>query len=210
MPLFAPYEPRAATDPRPHLPADLCIRPAGPADVPALARLIADREGDDAATHVDRLREELDVQFGPARQLLIAEVGGGGGGGGGGEDHGGAGGRLLVAFARVIHCAPRGEPPANAAPPGWYLGGVIVAPAHRRRGIARELTRRRLDWLRARGAAEAYFVANAANRASIDLHAPFGFREVTRDFVQAGVTFTGPGERILFRLDLTSAAPPTR
>ena len=50
--------------------------------------------------------------------------------------------------------------------------------------------------------AEAWFVVNADNRASIDLHAPLGFREATRDFVQPGVTFSGRGQGILFRVAL--------
>ena len=43
----------------------------------------------------------------------------------------------------------------------------------------------------------AYFVVNAANRASIDLHRELGFTEVTRDFDFPGITFTG-GEGALF------------
>ena len=35
-------------------------------------------------------------------------------------------------------------------PDGWYLGGVVVTPTHRRQGIAARLTRARLDWIAAR------------------------------------------------------------
>ena len=58
----------------------------------------------------------------------------------------------------------------------------------------------------ARRARAAWFVVNADNRASIDLHAAFGFREVTRDFVQKGVTFSGRGIGILYRAELDAAA----
>jgi hypothetical protein len=59
----------------------------------------------------------------------------------------------------------------------------------RRRGIAHALTRARLDRL----APPVYYFANERNRASIDLHAPFGFQELTRDFWHPDVTFTGGG-----------------
>lgn len=79
------------------------------------------------------------------------------------------------------------------------LGGVIVVDPWRRRGVGRALTRVRLEFLRPR-AQEVFFVVNARNRASIDLHAAFGFEELTRDFEAPGVSFTG-GVGILFRLD---------
>jgi GNAT superfamily N-acetyltransferase len=60
-------------------------------------------------------------------------------------------------------------------PDGWYLGGVVVTPTHRRQGIAARLTRARLDWIAAR-AERAYYFTNERNRASVDLHARFGFR----------------------------------
>ncbi len=77
---------------------------------------------------------------------------------------------------------------------------MIVDPAHRRRGIAAELTRRRLKWIAER-AGEAFYFANARNQVSIDLHARFGFVELTRDFAYPGATFAG-GAGILFRADL--------
>jgi ribosomal protein S18 acetylase RimI-like enzyme len=54
-------------------------------------------------------------------------------------------------------------------PKGWYLLGVIVAPDFRRRGIASELTRFRVEWIGQR-ADEAFYFANSLNLPSIDLH----------------------------------------
>ncbi len=48
--------------------------------------------------------------------------------------------------------------------------------------------------------------ANARNRASIALHAAFGFEEVTRDFEVPGVTFEG-GVGVLFRAVLRPSSP---
>ena len=98
--------------------------------------------------------------------------------------------------ARFIREAGPNSP--VGCPTGWYLAGVIVAMTARRRGVGRSLTQRRLAWIQAR-ASEAFYFVNARNLASIDLHAAFGFQEVTRDFRVPGVTFSG-GERILFRL----------
>jgi ribosomal protein S18 acetylase RimI-like enzyme len=69
----------------------------------------------------------------------------------------------------------------------------VVATALRRRGIADALTRARLERL----ARPVFYFANERNRASIDLHAPFGFDELTRDFWHPDATFTG-GVGILF------------
>jgi RimJ/RimL family protein N-acetyltransferase len=85
-----------------------------------------------------------------------------------------------------------------SVPEGWYLLGVIVAPEMRRRGIATELTRFRLDWISQR-AGEAFFFANSLNLASIDLHQKLGFVEVQRPFAFPGASFSGGGVGVLFR-----------
>lgn len=73
---------------------------------------------------------------------------------------------------------------------GWYLTGLVVDPLHRRGGIGRRLTQRRLEWLDGRTGKVWYF-ANAVNRSSIELHRRLGFHEVTREFSIPGVTFDG-------------------
>ncbi|WP_372699258.1 N-acetyltransferase family protein [Arthrobacter sp. JSM 101049] len=67
--------------------------------------------------------------------------------------------------------------PDGPAPAGHYLGGVTVLPSYRRRGIGGLLTHRRLDWIWERSAT-AWYVVNAGNTASIEMHREFGFELV--------------------------------
>ena len=99
---------------------------------------------------------------------------------------------IVVGWAKT-HYWPRGDGTAGA---GHYLGGVTVAPRHRRKGIADALTARRLKWIRNR-AADAWYIASASNLASIALHKRWGFEEVARSSSFHGTEFTG-GTGILF------------
>jgi ribosomal protein S18 acetylase RimI-like enzyme len=178
---FAVFEPRP---PGARLTAGdgLIVRAAVERDAETVGAIAAAREGGDAETHaaaflrlLDRGREG-DAVFVAA---LAAEV---------------------VGFGKAHAFAPPAEAPPNAAPRGWYLAGVVVTPAHRRRGIGAALTAERLRWIAAR-APVAFYFANARNAASIALHEPFGFVERTRDFWFPGATFQG-GVGILFEAKL--------
>jgi ribosomal protein S18 acetylase RimI-like enzyme len=162
---------------------DVEIRPAVASDCRGVAAIIRERDSvplTDARAHCERDLAGVD------RLLLVASVGG-----------------ELAGFGRTARWQqPRGKLPANMAPSGWYLLGVIVRDRWRRHGIGLELTRKRLDWIRER-ADEAYYFSNARNQASIDLHQQLGFVEVTRDFTFPDASFEG-GEGILFRVDLAS------
>ncbi len=179
---WAAYEPTAERLPDP---VDLVIRPAGPPDCAAIARIEAMRDAldvDVARLACERQLEDRDVL------ILVALVGG--------EVAGfGRAGRIRL---------PPGSPP-DSIPDGWYLLGVIVADRWRRRGIARELTRRRLDWIAERSA-EAWYFANARNSASLDLHAELGFGVVSRRFSAPRLSFEG-GEGVLCRIDLATRHP---
>ena len=167
---FADHSPRPLGRPR----AEVSVRPAVPGDVPAYAALLAAYDRRPDGVHRDRLRKRLRSGAGA---VLVAEVD--------------------AAFAgadRVAWLEPEGDRPP---PPGYYLVGLIVDPAHRRAGVGEALTRARVAWTLARADAVWYF-ANAGNRASLDLHARLGFEEVTRDFEVEGVTFDG-GEGVLAR-----------
>lgn len=161
---------------------DVVIRPAVAADCRRVAAIVRERDSvplADARAHCER-----DVA-GTDRLLLVATVG-----------------EEVAGFARAARWQrpPRG--PDNLAPGGWYLLGVVVRDRWRRHGIALELTRRRLEWIRER-ADEAYYFSNARNRASIDLHERLGFVELTRDFAFPDASFEA-GEGILFRVDLAA------
>ncbi len=184
--MFATYEPgargdgaRGAADVAP--PADLEIRAATATDVDPIARLLAWREG---LTDADALRRATETLNAPGKKLfLVAHVGG-----------------TFAGFGRAALVPPQ-PPPYEHVPPGWYLVGVIIDPAQRRRGIASELTRVRLAWI-AQRAREAYFFANSLNRPTIDLHERLGFREVRRGFTFPNARFDGGGLGVLFRIDL--------
>jgi len=81
----------------------------------------------------------------------------------------------VVAYGRVLDLAAEEAGPGT--PAGCYLGGVLVEPAWRGRGIATALTRARLRWAFAR-TGTVFYVTGADNAASLHLHAAFGFQEI--------------------------------
>lgn len=83
------------------------------------------------------------------------------------------------------------------APLGHYLGGVTVLPVWRRRGVGAALTAARLQWIWTRAPA-AWYVVNARNLASIELHRRWNFTEMARGPKFHTTTFTG-GVGLLMR-----------
>ncbi len=177
---WALYMPAALGQPRP---IGLEVRPAKRSDCAAIASIEGSRDG----VAVDRAERRCEEQtIDPETLLLVAAVDG-----------------RVVGFARAGRVRGPSNPPPEAIPDGWYLQGVVVLDAWRRRGIGLALTDARLAWI-ARRAPVAYYFANARNRASLDLHASAGFVEVTRHFLAPGVSFEG-GEGVLCRIDLSEA-----
>jgi ribosomal protein S18 acetylase RimI-like enzyme len=95
----------------------------------------------------------------------------------------------IAGYARIVHHRSAADAP-DAAPEGYYLMGLVVGEAWRRRGLAEALTRARLRWAWSRTDRVWYF-ASADNPASLDLHHDLGFREHTREFSFPGVSFAG-------------------
>ena len=187
MARFEEYQPLIARRAASFAAADLVVRPAIAADIPEVAELQAARDGGSAREHATHLAAWLATHVdGGAGQLLVATV----------RDH-------LVGFGKVRHFVAANDAPPNVAPDGWYLSGLVVAPPFRRQGLGHRLTQERLDWIASRSRV-AHYVANARNRASIDLHHRLGFTELTRDFVYPGIQFDG-GVGILFRATLRDA-----
>ena len=120
----------------------------------------------------------------PDRLLLLAEVDGD-----------------IAGFAQTNFLEKH---PVKYGPAGFYLTGVTVIPAYRRRGLGRALTAARLDWIRER-ANEVWYFASSANQSSIELHLAFGFEEVQRAHAIHGVTFNA-GQGILFHSSLDARA----
>lgn len=106
----------------------------------------------------------------------------------------------LIAYGRTAWFEPDAGAPANAAPAGYYLIGLVVAPSWRRRGVGAAIIQARLAWV-AKRACEAWYFANVANRASIQLHEQAGFTTVTTDFWFPSVT-DGESSHLLGRAQL--------
>jgi ribosomal protein S18 acetylase RimI-like enzyme len=177
----ATYRP---TEPAGALPVDLVVRGAEIDDCDAIAAIEASREGSDPGA----ARDKCIVQVrDPDKMLLVAVVDG-----------------AVVGFARAGRMAPPADAQAADMPEGWFLLGVMVADAWRRRGIGRAMTRPRLRWIAERADA-AYYFTSAGNETSIALHRELGFVEVDPDFHAPGVPSDG-GPVILFRLDLKEPA----
>lgn len=91
-----------------------------------------------------------------------------------------------------------GEPDGKA-PAGHYLGGVVVPPNSRRRGIGSALTSARVEWIWSQSSTVYYF-ANEHNTASIRMHEALGFQSVGRFAKIRGVTADdGRSELVLFQ-----------
>lgn len=168
---FADYTPDAHGTPI----DDVVVRMATERDLPECGRLAAQREGGDAGTWAERLRCSL----GDRGTLLVADRNG-----------------EVLGYGKATWLTPGADGGWNA-PDGWYLSGVVVDPRFRRRGLGRALTQARCAWVWERNET-IYYVANSRNAASIDLHRELGFFEVARDFHLPGVTFSEPGEGVLF------------
>jgi len=175
---FAEYRPGDISG---EIPTNLVVRAAIADDCPTIVAIERELNGgieaEQAAARCNRQVKDEGVC------LLVAAAGGD-----------------TCGFARAAWFSPPEDRPANSAPAGWYLFGVIVRERWRRRGIGARLTEARLAWISER-ADEAYYFANALNRASIDLHERLGFRELTRSFSFPGASFQG-GTGILSRIDL--------
>jgi ribosomal protein S18 acetylase RimI-like enzyme len=174
---WAEYEPHGTSGTPP---ADMKIRAAQVADCASIAAIEGSRDGGADALAQRRCETQVDD---PTTLLLVAVT----------DDR-------VIGFARAGRLTRPVDATGDHVPDGWYLLGVVVVDAWRRRGIGEQLTRRRVEWIAERADA-AYFFANARNRASLDLHAALGFVEISRRFSAPRVQFEG-GEGVLCRLDL--------
>jgi ribosomal protein S18 acetylase RimI-like enzyme len=95
----------------------------------------------------------------------------------------------VAGYGRVARFQPDPATP-DAAPPGWYLLGLVVGPAWRRRGIGEALTTARMAWVAERADRVYYFTAHE-NRVSQELHQRLGFVPLPGTWVPPGGT---PGD----------------
>ena len=153
---------------------ELLIRDATSSDVEACARIMAD----EANEHPDVWRARFaDVLGDPSRHFLVAEADG-----------------EIVGYAQS-RFVTRPDGLEGQPPGGWFLSGLAVARAQRRRGIGRALTQARLARLVGEGVV--FYAAEPDNGGTIQLHQQLGFRRV-------GELSLGGHDRplALFRLDL--------
>ncbi|WP_148234422.1 GNAT family N-acetyltransferase [Cellulomonas flavigena] len=173
MPVFADFRPDVRRQPTP-----VTVRPATPGDVADMERIQL-RAGRPA--YPDAYRRAVTT---PDVCVVVAEC------------SSPTGAPVVVGWGQTYHHVTVDDP----APPGHYLGGVTVDPAWRRRGVAHALTATRVQWV-AQRVAEVFYVVNPRNLASIELHRPWGFAEVTRAARLTGIEFDG-GVGILMRASL--------
>jgi ribosomal protein S18 acetylase RimI-like enzyme len=161
------------------------VRPALPADLPAVAALQSHGFGSQPAGQAARAVGELKS---PNRWLWVAVA-----------HSDSADEAQPVGYARLRLADVATEPPI-----GYYLSGVVVDPGHRGHGIGGQLIRARMDFAWSAGAPALYYFANSRNAASIALHAKLGFLEIKRPFEFPGIAFEN-GVGVLFRLERPTA-----
>lgn len=97
----------------------------------------------------------------------------------------------IVGVAKTHHHAGND----GDAPAGHYLGGVVVEPRWRRKGLGLLLTEARLQWIWERDN-RAFYFTNERNTASIDLHRPWGFLPIASCPMIHGVRADGEGANL--------------
>ncbi|MFB6108185.1 MAG: N-acetyltransferase family protein [Haloplanus sp.] len=132
---------------------DLTLRPARPDDADAVTAFTRetwpDRDIDDYLPRVFREWAESDDDD---QRTLVAETDG-----------------AVVGTIQGVVCSPREA----------WVQGLRIDPAHRGRGVARELTEAVLDWARDRGASVCRNIVFSWNVASLGLARRVGFRPCT-------------------------------
>jgi RimJ/RimL family protein N-acetyltransferase len=167
------------------------IREALAADAIAVARLRSDRSG---RPYGELLREtESEISsLDPKRLMLhVATMDGD-----------------VAGFGRCKYVDPADGDVAENVPAGWYLLGIIVAAAHRGRGVGTGITEFRLNWIAER-ARRVYYFADSDNLASIRLHDRFGFVAARPNF-EFRKDEPSPTPMTLFVRELTGASATHR
>jgi ribosomal protein S18 acetylase RimI-like enzyme len=159
-----------------NLPPPWQIRSAHDADIDACVALVVEHNGGEADEWRDRFRARLAAAESAIHVAVMDD--------------------LVVAYGRIARLAAGAFSADSPLPEGFYLSGIVVAPAVRRRGIGAALCRSRVEWARGR-TPEIWFFTNVRNDASRALHRGAGFDEV-REFASPDLD---GGHGVLGRLE---------
>ena len=168
------------------------VEPAAFSDLPDIAKISSDREGSSSERSLKSLKLLVIQHGGKEPPFLLKAV------------HQGE----IIGFSKTVWLEPEVSGDPLGLVPGWYLGGVVVSPEYRRRGVGTQLTEARLELI-FQLSESAYYFANHRNKTSIHFHEGFGFHEERRGIEVPGVTFTD-GKGILFSLSKSAWALSTR
>jgi GNAT superfamily N-acetyltransferase len=157
---FAHWSPQT---PRKH--AGFIVRMGGEGDVEACVRLVVAIGAGAAAPWRQTLTRT--VRDGGQRALFVAETCG-----------------QIAGYGRVVSVEADPKVPGTA-PPGWYLLGLVVDEAWRRRGIGEALTTARMAWVSERSG-RLYYFTNRGNLASQALHERLGFTPMPGTWIPPG------------------------
>lgn len=178
---LASFEPRPPGIPAQAAPADLAVRLAQHEDAADIAAISAAREGLDAAKILPRIEGELALPiFGDKLAVWVATSAG-----------------EVLGFGRARFDDQAEGTGPRAVPAGWYLMGVVVSPAWRRRGVGTALLGARLAWLAER-TDRAYSVTSERNPVSRALLESAGFVVIRRDVTHPRIKFNKGVGLLLF------------
>jgi len=181
--MFAPWQPEAVRGADRDELSDVIFRAGRDVDLTGIVALQAERHQQDP----QKLQKQLAGRF-VAEEYTVAVKA-----------------EQIVAYGRRMYFTPPAHAHANCVPAGWYLLGLCVDPAWRRRGLGHQITQIRIAALKT-SAAQVYYFVNSLNRASIALHQALGFKEIATEIWFPGVSFSGDGQGLLYALFFDSAS----
>jgi len=134
---------------------EMVIRKATSTDIAACAVLICGHVSGNLEDWRSRFERDL---ANPQRQFLVATVD-----------------ASVVGYGHTTLHSDKSEDETTSSPTGYFLSGLLVSPAHRRKGLGILLTIARIDELR-QLTDVIYYRAEPSNQATINLHSRLGFK----------------------------------